>query len=420
MERFKQSLCFITCYDCMSMQHLTVNLCIFTRTEIYNCLEKESMIRKSSIAIVSTTLIVIGLIAGLSISNHAYSQGTEKKVLRLGFFPNINHAQAVIGVGNGAFQKSLGDNIEIKRFIFNAGPSAIEALFAKQIDAAYVGPNPAINGYIVSGGKDVRIVAGASSGGAVFVVRNDSGIQSPKDFAGKKFASPQLGNTQDVALRKYLLDNGYQTKEHGGNVEVVPAKNADILTLLLKKQVDGAWVPEPWGERFIKEANSRLFLDERDLWPDGKFVTANILVRTDYLQNNPDVIKKLLASHVDETQWINTHQDEAIKQFNIELKKLTGQIIPEDVLKQSLPRLELTWDPIISSLIKSANDAFDIGFLGKTRPDISGIYDLKLLNEVLKDKGLQTIDESPRSGNTTTTTANATLTTAPNATNATK
>ncbi len=378
------------------------------------------MIRKSSIAIVSTALIVIGLIAGLSISNHAYSQGTEKKVLRLGFFPNINHAQAVIGVGNGAFQKSLGDNIEIKRFIFNAGPSAIEALFAKQIDATYVGPNPAINGYIVSGGKDVRIVAGASSGGAVFVVRNDSGIQSPKDFAGKKFASPQLGNTQDVALRKYLLDNGYQTKEHGGNVEVVPAKNADILTLLLKKQVDGAWVPEPWGERFIKEANSRLFLDERDLWPDGKFVTANILVRTDYLQNNPDVIKKLLASHVDETQWINTHQDEAIKQFNIELKKLTGQIIPEDVLKQSLPRLELTWDPIISSLIKSANDAFDIGFLGKTRPDLSGIYDLKLLNEVLKDKGLQTIDESPRSGNATTTAANATLTISSNATNATK
>ena len=378
------------------------------------------MIRKSSIAIVSTALIVIGLIAGLSISNHAYSQGTEKKVLRLGFFPNINHAQAVIGVGNGAFQKSLGDNIEIKRFIFNAGPSAIEALFAKQIDATYVGPNPAINGYIVSGGKDVRIVAGASSGGAVFVVRNDSGIQSPKDFAGKKFASPQLGNTQDVALRKYLLDNGYQTKEHGGNVEVVPAKNADILTLLLKKQVDGAWVPEPWGERFIKEANSRLFLDERDLWPDGKFVTANILVRTDYLQNNPDVIKKLLASHVDETQWINTHQDEAIKQFNIELKKLTGQIIPEDVLKQSLPRLELTWDPIISSLIKSANDAFDIGFLGKTRPDLSGIYDLKLLNEVLRDKGLQTIDESPRSGNATTTAANATLTISSNATNATK
>src|SRR6185312_11442085 len=226
------------------------------------------MNRKLFMTIASTALIIAGLIAVPSISQHVYSQGEEKKVLRLGYFPNINHAQAVIGIGNGDFQKALGNNIEIKRFVFNAGPSAIEALFAKQIDATYVGPNPAINGYIVSGGKNVKIVAGASSGGAVFVVRNDSGIQSPKDFAGKKFASPQLGNTQDVALRKYLLDNGYQTKEHGGKLEVVPAKNADILTLLLKKQVDGAWVPEPWGERFIKEANSRLFLDERDLWPD--------------------------------------------------------------------------------------------------------------------------------------------------------
>ena len=138
----------------------------------------------------------------------------------------------------------------------------LELLFAKQIDATYVGPNPAINGYIVSGGKNVKIVAGASSGGAVFVVRNDSGIQSPKDFAGKKFASPQLGNTQDVALRKYLLDNGYKTKEKGGNVEVIPVKNPDILTLMLKKEIDGAWVPEPWGEKLIKEGNARQFLDE--------------------------------------------------------------------------------------------------------------------------------------------------------------
>src|SRR6476620_8502651 len=374
------------------------------------------MSKKFKVLVILATL----LIAGFIVTPQANAQLTQKKALRLGYFPNITHAQAVIGVGNGDYQKALGNNIELKPFTFNAGPSATEALLANQIDAAYIGPNPTVNGYVVSQGTADRVISGAASGGAVFIVRNDSGIQSPKDFAGKKFASPQLGNTQDVALRKYLLDNGYQTKEHGGNVEVVPAKNADILTLLLKKQVDGAWVPEPWGERFIKEANSRLFLDERDLWPDGKFVTANILVRTDYLQNNPDVIKKLLASHVDETQWINTHQDEAIKQFNIELKKLTGQIIPEDVLKQSLPRLELTWDPIISSLFKSANDAFDIGFLGKTRPDLSGIYDLKLLNEVLRDKGLQTIDESPRSGNATTTAANATLTTTSNATNATK
>src|SRR5205085_5259451 len=167
--------------------------------------------------------------------------------------------------------------------VFNAGPTVIEALFANQIDVAYVGPNPAINGYVVSGGKDLKIIAGASSGGAVFVVRNDSGIRSPKDFAGKKFASPQLGNTQDIALRKYLLDNGYKTTDNGGNVTVMPVANPDILTLFLKKQLNGAWVPEPWGARLVKEANGRIFLDESTLWPDGKFVTANIAASTDYI-----------------------------------------------------------------------------------------------------------------------------------------
>jgi NitT/TauT family transport system substrate-binding protein len=320
-------------------------------------------------------------------------QNSTSQILRIGYFPNINHAQAVIGLGNGTFQKALGNNVDVKTFVFNAGPSAMEALLAKQVDVTYVGPNPAINAYVVSQGKDLRIISGASSGGAVFVVRNDSEIQSTKDFANKKFASPQLGNTQDVALRKYLLDNGYKTKENGGNVEVVPAKNPDILTLMLKKDIDGAWVPEPWGARLIKEANARLFIDERDLWPpNGQFVTSNIVARTDYLQNNPDIIKKLLAAHVDETQWINSHKEEAIKAFNVELKKITGQIIPEDQLRGALARMELTYDPIKLSLFQSANSAFDIGFFGKTRPVLSGIFDLKLLDEVLSEKGLPAIE----------------------------
>jgi NitT/TauT family transport system substrate-binding protein len=363
------------------------------------------MNRKLIIALIGVALIATGLIAVPSISKISYSQESEKKVLRLGYFSNINHAQAVIGVGNGDYQRALGGNIEIKPYVFNAGPSAIEALFAKQIDASYIGPNPAINGYVVSGGKDVRIISGATSGGAVFVVRNDSGIQTTKDFANKKFASPQLGNTQDVALRKYLMENGYKTQEDGGSMQVLPVANADILTLLLKKSIDGAWVPEPWGERFIQDANSRLFLDERDLWPDGKFVTAHIIVRTDYLQNNSDVIKKLLSAHINETQWINDHKDEAIIKFNEELKKLTGQTIPENVLKQSMTRLELTWDPIKTSLFQSANSAFDIGFLGKTRPDLSGIYDLKLLNEVLTEKGLQPLNDATTPSNSSKTNA---------------
>ena len=325
--------------------------------------------------------------------NDGVQNSTSSQILRIGYFPNINHAQAVIGLGNGTFQKALGNNVDVKTFIFNAGPSAMEALFAKQVDVTYVGPNPAINAYVVSQGKDLRIISGASSGGAVFVVRNDSEIQSTKDFANKKFASPQLGNTQDVALRKYLLDNGYKTKENGGNVEVVPAKPSDILTLMLKKDIDGAWVPEPWGARLIKEANARLFIDERDLWPpNGQFVTSDIVARTDYLQNNPDIIKKLLAAHVDETLWINSHKEEAIKAFNVELAKITGKTIPEDELNSALSRMELTYDPIKESLFQSANSAFDIGFLGKTRPDLSGIYDLKLLDEVLSEKGLPVIE----------------------------
>ena len=330
-------------------------------------------------------------VAGTNSSSSIMVQPSEHKVLRIGYFPNINHAQAVIGLGRGDFQKALGNNIEVKTQLFNAGPSAIEALFANQIDIAYVGPNPAINGYIKSNGESVRIIAGAASGGAVFVVRNDTDINSVKDFANKKFASPQLGNTQDVALRNYLLQNGYKTKEDGGNVEIVPAANADILTLMTKKEIDGAWVPEPWGAKLVKEANGRIFLDERDLWPNGAFVTTQIIGNPEYLKKNPEVIKKLLEAHIDETNWINNHQDEAIKEFNLELQKLTGKTIPEDEFKAGFSRLKLTYDPIKNSLFKSANAAFDIGFLGDTRPDLSRIYDLTILNEVLKERGLPQI-----------------------------
>ncbi len=324
-------------------------------------------------------------------------QEQQQKILRIGYFPNINHAQAVIGIGNGDFQKILGDNIRLEPIIFNAGPSAIESLLANRIDVSYIGPNPAINGYVVSGGKDVKVIAGATSGGASFVVRNDSGINSVDDLGGKKFASPQLGNTQDVALRKYLEDNGYKTTENGGNVTVVPVANADILTLFLKKEIDGAWVPEPWATRLLKEANGKIFVDERDLWPpDGKFVTANIIVRPDYLKEDPDVIKKLLAAHVNETQWINKYKEEAIKEFNVQLKKLTGQNIPEDVLSETLTRLEFTYDPIKLSLFQSANDAYDLEFLakGKARPNLFGIYDLTLLDQVLSEKGLPSLGDT--------------------------
>jgi NitT/TauT family transport system substrate-binding protein len=174
---------------------------------------------------------------------------------------------------------------------------------------------------------------------------------------------------------------------------VTPVANPDILTLFLKKQLDGAWVPEPWGARLVKEANGRVFLDERTLWPDGKFVTANIAASTDYLKNNPDVIEKLLAAHVNETIWMNNHKDDAIKAFNTELKKLTGKTIAEDELRQAWSRMDFTYDPLKISLFQSANNAYDLGFLakGKPRPDLSGLFDLTRLDQVLKQKGLQSV-----------------------------
>src|ERR671914_1052185 len=241
-----------------------------------------------TINVVLAVAIVVTLVTA-SISTPAFSQSENqaRKTIRIGYFPNINHAQAVIGPGNGDFQRALGDNVQVTTQIFNAGPSAIEALFANQIDVTYIGPNPAINGYVRSDGQALRIISGSASGGAVFVVRNDSGINSPQDLANKKFATPELGNTQDVAMRNFLLDNGYNTRDKGGNVEVLPVRNPDIMTLFLTKQIDGAWVPEPWGETLVNEGGGRIFVDERDLWPpEGKFVTAHMIARPDYLQNN--------------------------------------------------------------------------------------------------------------------------------------
>ncbi|MGA9317084.1 MAG: ABC transporter substrate-binding protein [Nitrososphaeraceae archaeon] len=347
-----------------------------------------------AVSIVSV-VVIITMLLNASITHTAFAQA--QKTLRLGYFPNINHAQGVIGIGDGSFQKTLGDNVTLETFVFNAGPSAIESLLAGRLDASYIGPNPAINGYVVSDGQAVRVIAGATSAGASFVVRNDSGINSVQDLGGKKFASPQLGNTQDVALRKYLTDNGFNTVENGGNVTVLPIANADILTTFLKKEIAGAWVPEPWATRLVNEAGGKIFVDERDLWPpEGKFVTAHLIVSPKYLKENPDVIKRLLTAHVNETQWINEHKDEVPTVFNTELKKLTGQTIPEDVLTEALTRLEFTNDPIKLSLFQSANDAYDLGFLakGQERPNLSGIYDLALLDQVLNEKGLPTIGDT--------------------------
>jgi NitT/TauT family transport system substrate-binding protein len=257
---------------------------------------------------------------------------------------------------------------------------------------AYIGPNPAINGYIKSNGEALRIIAGSTSGGAALVIREDAGITKIEDFHKKKIASPQLGNTQDVALRAWLKNNGMILSDKGGDVQVVPIKNPDQLTLFLTKQIDAAWTVEPWTSRLIKEGNGKIFLEESSLWPSGEYVTAHIIVSKKFLESHPDLVKKWLKAHVRLTLWINGHLAEAKAIINKELKRLIGAALSQDVLDSSFTRLKVTYDPIKSSLFTSTEWAFQQGFLGKEKPDLSGIYDLKILNEVLKEERLKTID----------------------------
>ncbi len=312
-------------------------------------------------------------------------------VVRVGAFPNITHAQAMVGKANGWFDKSMGPNVKIQWTSFNAGPSAIEALYAGAIDMAYIGPNPTISGYVRSNGEALRVVAGAASGGVALVVRNDSGIQKPEDFHGKRVGSPQLGNTQDVALRAWLKAHGMKSIDKGGDVQVVPLANPDQLTLFLKKQLDASWAPEPWASRLIHEGNAHLFLDERDLWPQGQFVITNLIVSTKFLHDHPDVVRHWLACHVELTDWINSHLPEAKQVLNGQIAKETGKALSPVVLDEAFARLQITYDPLKTTLYSSAKSAFDAGFLGKQMPDLSGIYDLSLLNQVLTEKGRKPI-----------------------------
>src|SRR5437868_7201386 len=323
----------------------------------------------------------------LSLASAAFGQ----TVIRVGAFPNITHPQAMVGKANGYFEKAMGPNVKIDWKSFNAGPSAIEALFAGAVDMTYVGPNPTISGYVRSQGEALRIVAGATSGGAALVVRADSGIQKPEDFHGKKVASPQQGNTQDVALRAWLLAHGLKSIDKGGDVQVLPMANPDQLTLFLKKELDAAWAPEPWATRLIREGNGRLFLDERELWPNKQFIVTNLIVSTKFLREHPDVVKNWLRANLEITDWINGHIPEAKKLINQQIQAETGKAIPQDLIDQAFTRFEVTYDPLRNSLLTSAKSAFDAGFLGREMPDLSRLYDLTLLNQVLTEKGKKAI-----------------------------
>ncbi len=344
-------------------------------------------IRRSLAALLALPL-VLGLAVACSSSSAAKKDEGPASKVRVGYFANVTHAVPVLGVADGAFQRALGKT-KLDTEIFNAGPAEVEALLSGAIDVAYLGPSPAINAYQKTHGEAVRLIAGGASGGASLVVKPS--ITSIADLKGKTIASPQLGNTQDVALRAFLADHGLKTDTTGGSdVTVVAQDNSQTLDLFKQGQVDGGWLPEPWASRLVVEAGAKTLVDERTLWPHGQFVTTNLLVSKKFLDQHPDTVEAILRAHVDTVDKINDDKTWAKTTLNQELKKLSGKALSDAVITRALSNLTVGWDPYAATLKESAEHAVKAG-TAKSVPDLTGIYDLKLLNNVLKAAGKPTV-----------------------------
>lgn len=332
---------------------------------------------------ITTLGLVAAMMAGCASAAGSTPETEEVTELRLGYFANVTHAPALIGLREGLFEEAL-DGIDVTTSVFNAGPAAIEALTAGAIDATYIGPNPSINTFIQSGGASARIVAGAATGGAALVVAD--GIQSPRDLAGTTLASPQLGNTQDVALRVWLADQGYETDvSGGGDVSVTPTENAQTLTLFQKGEVDGAWLPEPWVSRLVVEEGAQVLVDEADLWPDGEFPTTVLLVRADFLERHPDIVEQLLEGHVAAVQWIADHPEEAPGVINAALEAETGKPLADAVIERALAHVTFSVDPHADTFETLVANGLQAGT--QKEGSIDGLFDLRLLNGLLESSG---------------------------------
>jgi NitT/TauT family transport system substrate-binding protein len=302
--------------------------------------------------------------------------------IRVAHFPNITHAQALVGRADGRFEQAMASDARVQWKLFSAGPAAVQALFAGELDMAYLGTGPAIVGFVKSRGEALRVLSGAADGGAALVVRNESGIREPADFHGKRVASPQLGNTQDVVLRGWLVEHGMDVMERGGDVRVIPMPGADQLAMFRRGEIDAAWSPEPWASRLVHEAGGRVFLDEREVWAltGGRFATTLLVAHPRFLAEHPDLVARWVATHAELTRWIATHSDDAKRLANDELKRMTGKRLPDVILDEAWSRVAFTTDPIQASIEHVARVAFGQGFLGRRVPDLSRMVEGRWLN----------------------------------------
>lgn len=292
------------------------------------------------------------------------------RVVRIGYLPNFTHAQAVAGAERGDFARALG-GVKVEFRTFNAGPALIEALFAGEVDLAYVGPSPTVNAYGKSNGEEVRVIAGAAANGVAVVVRPGAGIEKPEDLLGKTIATPQYGNTQDVAARFFITQTlKGKLADAGGDTTLVNAENPDILTLLRKGEIDAAWVPEPWATRLVAEAGGKILFEEKSRWPGAQFTITNVIARRAFLEANRDLVKRFLEAHDGLTAWLNANPDEAVQLVNDGIKRITGKALPPDTLRQAWSRVVFTTDPLTETTREQGRRAHAIGH-SKALPDFS-------------------------------------------------
>ncbi|AWE53528.1 ABC transporter substrate-binding protein [Streptomyces nigra] len=357
-----------------------------------------------------TTLRTVAVIAALPLLLTACGYGAEssddsgkqaevaadaKKLsadtVKIGYFPNLTHATALVGVQEGLLQKELGGT-KIEPSTFNAGPSEIEALNSGSIDIGWIGPSPSINGYTKAQGKNLRIISGSASGGVKLVV-NPKKIKSLKDVKGKKIATPQLGNTQDVALLNWISEQGWKVDAESGkgDVSVVRTDNKITPDAYKSGSIDGAWVPEPTASKLVADG-AKVLLDESELWPDKKFVITNIIVSQSFLKEHPDVVEAVLRGSVKTNEWINANPDQAKASANKALESLSGKALPANVLDPAWKSIAFLDDPLAATLDTQAEHSVASGLLDET--DLKGIYDLRPLNEVLKAEGKDAVDDA--------------------------
>lgn len=336
------------------------------------------MIRKHSDLLIALLFCTAIITTGCTTTTNT---AANDSVVRVGYFPNLTHATALVGIENGTFQEYLGDAKTIETKTFNAGTEEMEALFAGEIDFGYIGPSPAVNGYIKSQGSALQVIAGATANGVTVVGTPELAeafqAQGAEALRGMRIATPSLGNTQDVALRAYLTEHNILDE-----VEIIPLANADQLTAFSQGEIDGAWAPEPWASRLMQEAGAELLFTEETLWPNGTFATTLLVVRTEFLEQNPDTVTQWLKAHVAVTDWINQNPTEAQTVVNTALEGITGKKLADEVLTTAWERIIVTTDPMQETVITSANKAEELGFIESDGLELTTMFNTQLLNEI--------------------------------------